>query len=53
MELPAIMKWLKQVFARVYKFADWWRVTVAEIVEGEKTESGAEEDSETRVRPHN
>ena len=61
LELPAIMKWLKQVFAERYNRADgrighiWGDRYGSWIVEGEapEDEPGAErEDSDTRVRPH-
>ncbi|MDR0721257.1 MAG: transposase, partial [Treponema sp.] len=58
MELPAIMKWLKQVFAQRYNRAQareghiWGDRYGSRILEGEPPEAElAEEDRDIRVRP--
>ncbi|MDR0722574.1 MAG: transposase, partial [Treponema sp.] len=59
MELPAIMKWLKQVFAQRYNHAQareghiWGDRYGSRILEGEPPEGelGGEEDMGIRVRP--
>jgi hypothetical protein len=59
MELPAIMKWLKQVFAQRYNRAQareghiWGDRYGSWILEGEPPEAelGGEEDMDIRVRP--
>jgi hypothetical protein len=59
MELPVIMKWLKQVFAQRYNHAQgreghiWGDRYGSRILEGEppEVELGGEEDMDIRVRP--